>query len=189
LRDQSPPARPFATSRYCGLDQSACRPWRPFTLFGQSLFQVPDHPRYTLPEPPQSGPSSSTPSCGSRYYGFAQWRCRYRTSRATRSVTSPAKAFELIDHTYDGLSNSRISPRTSTVILRDKSPRATASRYLRDIANLCGEIAATSHFTRVGSGPSRFRQRLAPAPAAKLAFGGLPRAAHARQLPRRMSAN
>ena len=47
------------------------------------------------------------------------------TSRATR-VTSAAKAIQLIHHRIDGFFSSRISPFTSTVILRERSPRATA---------------------------------------------------------------
>ena len=37
--------------------------------------------------------------------------------------------------------SSRISPRTSTVILRDKSPFATAVVTSRDVANLIGQVA------------------------------------------------
>ena len=47
------------------------------------------------------------------------------TSRATR-VTSPANAFSWSTIVLIVFFNSRISPFTSTVILRDKSPRATA---------------------------------------------------------------
>ena len=47
------------------------------------------------------------------------------TSRATR-VTSPANAFSWSTIVLMVFFNSRISPFTSTVILRDKSPRATA---------------------------------------------------------------
>ena len=47
------------------------------------------------------------------------------TSRATR-VTSPAKAFSWSTMVFMVCLSSRISPDTSTVILRDKSPRATA---------------------------------------------------------------
>ena len=47
------------------------------------------------------------------------------TSRATR-VTSPANAFNWSTMVLMVFFNSRISPFTSTVILRDKSPRATA---------------------------------------------------------------
>ena len=36
------------------------------------------------------------------------------------------KGIQLIDHGIDGVFNSRVSPFTSTVIFRDKSPRATA---------------------------------------------------------------
>ena len=47
------------------------------------------------------------------------------TSRATR-VTSPAKAFSWSTIVLMVFFSSRISPLTSTVILRDRSPRATA---------------------------------------------------------------
>ncbi len=47
------------------------------------------------------------------------------TSRATR-VTSAAKALSWSTIVLSVSFSSRISPRTSTVILRDKSPRATA---------------------------------------------------------------
>ena len=47
------------------------------------------------------------------------------TSRATR-VTSPAKAFSWSTMVLMVFLSSRISPLTSTVILRDRSPRATA---------------------------------------------------------------
>ena len=47
------------------------------------------------------------------------------TSRATR-VTSPANAFNWSTMTLMVFFNSKISPRTSTVILRLKSPFATA---------------------------------------------------------------
>ena len=47
------------------------------------------------------------------------------TSRATR-VTSPAKPFSWSTIVLIVFLSSRISPLTSTVILRDKSPRATA---------------------------------------------------------------
>ena len=47
------------------------------------------------------------------------------TSRATR-VTSPAKALSWSTMVLMVSFSSRISPRTSTVILRDRSPRATA---------------------------------------------------------------
>ena len=47
------------------------------------------------------------------------------TSRATR-VTSPAKAFSWSTMVLMVSFSSRISPFTSTVILRDRSPRATA---------------------------------------------------------------
>ena len=47
------------------------------------------------------------------------------TSRATR-VTSPAKALSWSTIVLMVFFSSRISPFTSTVILRDRSPRATA---------------------------------------------------------------
>ena len=47
------------------------------------------------------------------------------TSRATR-VTSAAKAFSWSTMVLIVFLSSRISPFTSTVILRDRSPRATA---------------------------------------------------------------
>ena len=47
------------------------------------------------------------------------------TSRATR-VTSPAKPFSWSTMVLMVFLSSRISPFTSTVILRDRSPRATA---------------------------------------------------------------
>ncbi len=47
------------------------------------------------------------------------------TSRATR-VTSPAKPLNWSTMVFMVSLSSRISPDTSTVILRDRSPRATA---------------------------------------------------------------
>src|SRR5437660_112034 len=55
------------------------------------------------------------------------------TSRATR-VTSPAKAFNWSTIVLMVFFSSRISPFTSTVIFRDKSPRATAVDQLRSFA-------------------------------------------------------
>ena len=41
-------------------------------------------------------------------------------------MTSAANDVQLVHHGVDGFFNSRISPRTSTVIFRDRSPYATA---------------------------------------------------------------
>src|SRR5215468_5429747 len=73
------------------------------------------------------------------------------TSRATR-VTSPAKALSWSTMVLMVFFSSRISPFTSTVILRDKSPRATAvvtSAMLRT----CGADLARDarHFGREGA--------------------------------------
>ena len=66
--------------------------------------------------------------------------------------------------------SSRISPRTSTVILRDRSPLATAVVTSRDVADLVGQVA--------GHGVDALRQILPGAGdalhfrlAAELAFG------------------
>ena len=67
------------------------------------------------------------------------------TSRATR-VTSPANAFNWSTIVLMVFFNSKISPFTSTVILRDKSPRATAvvtSAMLRTCAVKFPAIAFT----------------------------------------------
>ena len=63
------------------------------------------------------------------------------TSRATR-VTSEANAFSWSTIVLMVSLSSRISPRTSTVILRDKSPRATAVVTCVMSADLVGEVAA-----------------------------------------------
>ena len=65
------------------------------------------------------------------------------TSRATR-VTSDANAFSWSTIVLMVSLSSRISPFTSTVILRDRSPRATAVVTSRDVA----------HLRRSGSSPS-----------------------------------
>ena len=63
------------------------------------------------------------------------------TSRATR-VTSAGERVELVDHRVDGVSfSSRISPLTSTVILRDRSPRGDGGGDLGDVAHLRGQVA------------------------------------------------
>ena len=67
------------------------------------------------------------------------------TSRATR-VTSPANAFSWSTMVLMVSFSSRISPFTSTVILRDRSPRATAvvtSAMLRTCAVRLPAIAFT----------------------------------------------
>ena len=67
------------------------------------------------------------------------------TSRATR-VTSPAKAFSWSTIVLMVSFNARISPDTLTVILRDRSPRATAvvtSAMLRTCAVRLPAIAFT----------------------------------------------
>ena len=63
------------------------------------------------------------------------------TSRATR-VTSDANAFSWSTIVLMVFFSSRISPRTSTVILRDRSPRATAVVTCGDVADLVGQVAA-----------------------------------------------
>ena len=71
------------------------------------------------------------------------------TSRATR-VTSPANAFNWSTMVLMVSFNSRISPFTSTVILRDKSPRATAvvtSAIFRTCAVRLPAIALTESVT------------------------------------------
>ena len=100
--DRSPPAIAVATSamlRTCAVRFDAIE----LTLSVRS-FQVPATPG-TCAWPP------SRPSVP--------------TSRATR-VTSPAKALSWSTIVLMVSFSSRISPRTSTVILRDRSPRATA---------------------------------------------------------------
>ena len=100
--DRSPPAMAVATSamlRTCAVRLLAMK----LTLSVRS-FQVPATPG-TCAWPP------SLPSVP--------------TSRATR-VTSEANAFSWSTIVLMVFFSSRISPRTSTVILRDRSPRATA---------------------------------------------------------------
>ena len=100
--DKSPPAMAVATSailRTCAVKLPAMK----FTLSVKS-FQVPATPG-TAAWPP------SLPSVP--------------TSRATR-VTSEANELSWSTIVLMVSFNSRISPRTSTVILRDRSPRATA---------------------------------------------------------------
>src|ERR1700747_1067731 len=71
------------------------------------------------------------------------------TSRATR-VTSEAKALSWSTIVLMVSFNSRISPRTSTVILRERSPRGAAGGVaagdgrgdLGDVADLVGQVAA-----------------------------------------------
>ena len=91
------------------------------------------------------------------------------TSRATR-VTSEAKPFSWSTIVLMVSFSSRISPFTSTVILRDRSPRATAvvtSAMLRTCAVRFDAIALTesvrSFHVPATSGTSRL--------AAELAFG------------------
>ena len=100
--DKSPPAMAVATSailRTCAVKLPAMK----FTLSVKS-FQVPATPG--TPAWPPSLPSVPT-------------------SRATR-VTSEANELSWSTIVLIVSFNSRISPRTSTVILRDRSPRATA---------------------------------------------------------------
>jgi hypothetical protein len=100
--DKSPPAMAVATSamlRTCAVRFDAMK----LTLSVRS-FQVPATPG-TWAWPP------SLPSVP--------------TSRATR-VTSEAKELSWSTMVLMVSFSSRISPRTSTVILRDRSPRATA---------------------------------------------------------------
>ena len=61
------------------------------------------------------------------------------TSRATR-VTSDANAFSWSTIVLMVFLSSRISPLTSTVILRDRSPRATAVVDVGDVAHLAGQV-------------------------------------------------
>ena len=100
--DRSPPAMAVATSAMLRTCAVRFEPMR-LTLSVRS-FQVPATP-VTTAWPP------SLPSVP--------------TSRATR-VTSPANALSWSTMVLMVSFSSRISPRTSTVILRDKSPRATA---------------------------------------------------------------
>jgi len=100
--DRSPPAIALATSamlRTCAVRFDAMK----LTLSVRS-FHVPATP----------GTSAWPPSLPS-----------VPTSRATR-VTSPAKALSWSTIVLMVFFSSRISPFTSTVILRDRSPRATA---------------------------------------------------------------
>ena len=102
LRDKSPLATAMVTSamlRTCAVKFEAIE----LTLSVKS-FQVPATPE-TCAWPP------SLPSVP--------------TSRATR-LTSEAKPLSWSTMVLMVFFSSRISPRTSTVILRDKSPRATA---------------------------------------------------------------
>ena len=62
------------------------------------------------------------------------------TSRATR-VTSAANAFNWSTIVLMVSLSSRISPFTSTVILRLKSPRATAVVTSRDVSHLRRQVA------------------------------------------------
>ena len=82
------------------------------------------------------------------------------TSRATR-VTSAANAFSWSTIVFMVSLSSRISPRTSTVILRDRSPRATAVVDFRDVAHLRGQVAAIEFTLSVRS----FQVPATPAPA------------------------
>ncbi len=61
------------------------------------------------------------------------------TSRATR-VTSEAKEFNWSTITLMVSLSSRISPFTSTVILRERSPLRHRRRHLRDVANLRRQV-------------------------------------------------
>jgi len=62
------------------------------------------------------------------------------TSRATR-LTSEAKAFNWSTIVLMVFFSSRISPLTSTVILRDRSaPRDPRGRDLGDVADLAGQV-------------------------------------------------
>ena len=62
------------------------------------------------------------------------------TSRATR-VTSEANELSWSTIVLMVFFSSRISPRTSTVILRERSPFATAVVTCGDVADLVGEVA------------------------------------------------
>ena len=61
------------------------------------------------------------------------------TSRATR-LTSEAKALSWSTIVLMVFFSSRISPLTSTVILRDRSPRAIGGRDVGDVAHLAGQV-------------------------------------------------
>ncbi len=61
------------------------------------------------------------------------------TSRATR-VTSDANAFSWSTIVLMVFFSSRISPFTSTVILRDRSPLAIGGRDVGDVAHLAGQV-------------------------------------------------
>ena len=62
------------------------------------------------------------------------------TSRATR-VTSPAKRLSWSTIVFRVSFSCRISPRTSTVILRERSPLGDGGGHLGDVAHLGGQIA------------------------------------------------
>ena len=117
LRDKSPRATAVATS-------AMLRTWpvrllaMKFTLSVRS-FQVPATPG-TCAWPP------SLPSVP--------------TSRATR-VTSPANALSWSTIVLMVFFSSRISPFTSTVILRDKSPRATAVVTSAMLRTCAGQVS------------------------------------------------
>ena len=61
------------------------------------------------------------------------------TSRATR-VTSEAKALSWSTIVLMVFFSSRISPFTSTVILRDRSPLRDGGGHVGDVADLAGEV-------------------------------------------------
>ena len=61
------------------------------------------------------------------------------TSRATR-VTSAANALSWSTIVLMVFFSSRISPFTSTVILRDRSPRGDGRRHVGDVADLRGQV-------------------------------------------------
>ena len=75
-----------------------------------------------------------------RHVGLAAELPSVPTSRATR-VTSAAKPFSWSTIVFTVCFSSRISPFTSTVILRDRSPRATAVVTSRNVAHLSREVA------------------------------------------------
>ena len=117
LRDRSPLATAVVTSAML----RTCAVRLPAIEFTESVrsFHVPATPR-TSAWPP------SFPSVP--------------TSRATR-VTSAANELSWSTMVLIVFLSSRISPRTFTVILRDRSPLATAVVTSRDVAHLRGQVA------------------------------------------------
>jgi hypothetical protein len=146
LRDKSPRATEVATSamlRTCVVRFDAIE----LTLSVRS-FQVPATPG-TCAWPP------SLPSVP--------------TSRATR-VTSAAKPLSWSTIVLIVSLSSRISPLTSTPILRDKSPARNGGRHLRDVAHLRSQVRR-HRIDVVGQVLPRAGERRAPGLAAELALG------------------